>query len=77
MRLQWAQKFIITIYTIEEEKAMGEQLIKPYQISIWEDKLIETDEESYYEEVKIATIGSDTMTSQARVYSPVFKINTK
>ena len=55
---------------------MGEQLIKPYQISIWEDKLIETDEESYYEEVKIATIGSDTMTSQARVYSPVFKINT-
>lgn len=54
---------------------MGEQLIKPYQISIWEDRLIESDEGSYYEEVKIAEIGSDTMTSQNRVYSPVFKIN--
>ena len=55
---------------------MGEQLIKPYQISVWEDRLIESDGESYYEEVKIAEIGSDTMTSHNRVYSPVFKINT-
>lgn len=55
---------------------MGEQLIRPYQISIWEDRLVESDGESYYEEVKIAEIGSDTMTSQNRVYSPVFKINT-
>ena len=48
---------------------MGEQLIRPYQISIWEDRLIEIDEnESYYEEVKIAEIGSDTMTSKNRVY---------
>ena len=55
---------------------MGEQLIKSYQISIWEDRLIEIDEnESYYEEVKIAEIGSDTMTSKNRVYSPVFKMN--
>ena len=55
---------------------MGEQLIRPYQISIWEDRLVDSDGESYYEEVKIAEIGSDTMTSQNRVYSPVFKINT-
>ena len=55
---------------------MGEQLIRPYQISIWEDRLVNSDRESYYEEVKIAEIGSDTMTSQNRVYSPVFKINT-
>ena len=48
---------------------MGEQLIKSYQISIWEDRLIEIDEnESYYEEVKIAEIGSDTMTYKNRVY---------
>lgn len=55
---------------------MGEQLIRPYQISIWEDRLVDSDGESYYEEVKIAEIGSDTMTSHNRVYSPVFKINT-
>ena len=55
---------------------MGEQLIKPYQISVWEDRLVESDGESYYEEVKLAEIGSDTMTSHNRVYSPVFKINT-
>ena len=56
---------------------MGEQLIKSYQISIWDDKLVGADtDESYYEEVKIAEIGSDTMTSKNRVYSPVFKINT-
>ena len=55
---------------------MGEQLIKPYQISVWEDRLIESGGESHYEEVKIAEIGSDTMTSQNRVYSPVFKVNT-
>ena len=55
---------------------MGEQLIKPYQISVWEDRLIESGGGSHYEEVKIAEIGSDTMTSQNRVYSPVFKVNT-
>lgn len=55
---------------------MGEQLIKPYQISVWEDRLIETENGNYYDEVKIAVIGSDTMTSKNRVYSPVFKINT-
>lgn len=55
---------------------MGEQLIRPYQISIWEDRLVDSDGENYYEEVKIAEIGSDTMTSHNRVYSPVFKINT-
>lgn len=55
---------------------MGERLIKPYQISVWEDRLVESGGQSHYEEVKIAEIGSDTMTSQNRVYSPVFKVNT-
>ena len=55
---------------------MGEKLIKPYQISVWEDRLVKSGGKTYYEEVKIAEIGSDTMTSQNRVYSPVFKINT-
>ena len=56
---------------------MSEILKKPYEISVWEDRLIEVSEtESYYDEVKLAVIGSDTMTSKNRVYSPVFKINT-
>ena len=55
---------------------MGEKLIKPYQISVWEDRFIKSGGKIYHEEVKIAEIGSDTMTSQNRVYSPVFKINT-
>lgn len=55
---------------------MGEQLIKPYEISIWENKLIKnSDGTSYYKENKIAVIGSDTMTAQNRVYSPIFKKN--
>ena len=56
---------------------MSEILKNPYEISVWEDRLIEVSEtESYYDEVKLAIIGSDTMTSKNRVYSPVFKINT-
>ena len=55
---------------------MGEKLIKPYQISVWEDRFVKSGGKIYHEEVKIAEIGSDTMTSQNRVYSPVFKINT-
>ena len=56
---------------------MSEILKKPYEISVWEDRLVKVSEtESYYDEVKLAIIGSDTMTSKNRVYSPVFKINT-
>ena len=52
---------------------MGEQLIKPYEISIWEGQIVGQGENSYYKESKIATIGSDTMSAPNRVYSPVFK----
>ena len=54
---------------------MGEKLIKPYEISVWEDKL--ADDGSRVEEIKLAVIGSDTMTGLNRVYDPVFnkKIN--
>ena len=52
---------------------MGEQLIKPYEISIWEGQIVTEGEKSYYKESKIAVIGSDTMTAPNRVYSPVFK----
>ena len=47
---------------------MGELLIKPYEISVWEDRLTQ----SGFEEVKLAVIGSDTMTGPNKVYEPVF-----
>ena len=55
---------------------MGEKLIKPYEISVWEEKLtqIEGSDPAEYEfkETKIAIIGSDTMTGFNKVYNPVF-----
>ena len=54
---------------------MSEILKKPYQISIWEDELVESENGNYYREVKIADIGSNTMTSKNRVYSPVLTEN--
>ena len=45
-------------------------LVKPYEISLWEDKLSE--DGTYYEEVKLGIIGSDTMEAQSRAYNPVF-----
>ena len=55
---------------------MGEKLIKPYEISVWEDKLVKienTDPAEYrFEENKIAVIGSDTMTGMNRIYNPIF-----
>lgn len=45
-------------------------LVKPYEISLWEDKLSE--DKTYYEEVKLGIIGSDTMEAQSRAYNPVF-----
>ena len=52
---------------------MSERLIKPYEISVWEDKLTN----GVFEETKLAVIGSDTMTGLNKVYDPVFnkKIN--
>lgn len=47
---------------------------KPYEISLWEDELVfigeGEDRFSYYKEVKVATIGSDSMDSPARCLSP-------
>ena len=52
---------------------MSEILRKPYEISIWEDYLETSNGISYYKENRIAVIGSDTMTTQNRVYSPVLQ----
>lgn len=41
---------------------------REYEISLWEDK-------DLYNEVKIATIGSDTMTAQSRALEPMMKSN--
>ena len=47
---------------------MGEILIKPYEISVWEDTLTQDG----FTEKKIAVIGSNTMTGLNKVYDPVF-----
>ena len=49
---------------------MGELLNKPYEISVWEDKL--TQDGRGFEEQKIAIIGSNTMSGPNKVYDPVF-----
>ena len=51
---------------------MSEKLIKPYEISVWEDKLIQDGNEYKLIENKLAVIGSNTMTGLNRVYDPVF-----
>ena len=56
---------------------MSGKLIKPYEVSIWEDEFVPTGNKTgYYREVKIATIGGDTMTSQSRIFSPILALNT-
>ena len=60
---------------------MGELLIKPYESSVWEDKLtpIEGSDPVEYKlkETKLAVIGSNTMTGLNKIYDPVFtkKVN--
>lgn len=54
---------------------MSEILKKPYEISVWEDRLVTTEDDSYLEEVKLAVIGTDKMTAPNRVYSPI--LNSK
>ena len=55
---------------------MSEKLIKPYEISVWEDTLVkvpDTEPAQYkFEEKKLAVIGSDTMTGLNKIYNPVF-----
>ena len=41
---------------------MGERLIKPYEISVWEDKLTQDGDERKFIENRLAVIGSNTMT---------------
>ena len=56
---------------------MGERLIKPYEISVWEEKLIPDGTGGYtFSENKLAVIGSDTMTGLNKVYDPVFHKKT-
>ena len=51
-------------------------MLKKYEISVWEDELITLDNgDSYYKERKIAVIGSNSMTARNRVFSPVLTIN--
>lgn len=60
---------------------MGEKLIKPYEISVWEEQLTQIEgsnpAEYKFKEQKLAIIGSDTMTGPNKVYDPVFtkKVN--
>ena len=49
---------------------MGELLIKPYEISVWEEKLAQ--DGKGFIETKIAVIGSNTMTGLNKVYDPIF-----
>ena len=49
------------------------ELKKPYEISIWEDELDTSS--GYYREKRIAVIGTDTMTSPNKAFSPVLKKN--
>lgn len=52
------------------------EMLKKYEISVWEDELITLDNgDSYYKERKIAIIGSDSMTARNRVFSPVLTEN--
>ena len=53
---------------------MSEKLIKPYEISVWEETLekVENSEEYKFVEKKLAVIGSNTMTGLNKVYDPVF-----
>ena len=47
---------------------MGERLLKPYEISVWEDQLTQNG----FIEKKLAVIGANTMTGYNKVYNPVF-----
>ena len=55
---------------------MGEYLIEPYEISVWEEKLIQNGNETIFEENKLATIGSDKMTGFNKVFKPIFNKKT-
>ena len=54
---------------------MGVIKKKPYEISIWEDRLVTENDISYYKEIKLAVIGSDIMESPNRAFDPVLTEN--
>lgn len=54
---------------------MGVIKKKPYEISIWEDRLVTENDISYYKEVKLAVIGSDKMESPNRAFDPILTEN--
>ena len=54
---------------------MGVIKNKPYEISIWEDRLVQEDGIEYYKEVKLAVIGSDRMETPNRAFNPVLTEN--
>ena len=56
---------------------MGERFTKPYELSIWEDRLIvnEDSADKYFQEFKIAVLGSSDMTSPQRAMNPVLTEN--
>ena len=54
---------------------MGVIKKKPYEISIWEDRLVTENDISYYKEIKLAVIGSDKMESPNRAFDPVLVEN--
>ena len=59
---------------------MGEKLIKPYEISVWEEQLTQIEgsnpAEYKFKEKKLAVIGSDTMTGPNKIYDPIFNKKT-
>ena len=54
---------------------MGVIKKKPYELSIWEDRLVKENDISYYKEIKIAVIGSDRMESPNRAFDVVLTEN--
>ena len=54
---------------------MGVIKKKPYEISVWEDRLVTENRTSYYKEIKLAIIGSDKMESPNRIFNPVLTEN--
>ena len=50
-------------------------LKKPYEISVWEDVAVQENGYQYYTERRLATIGSNTMTSLMRAINPSLTLN--
>ena len=52
------------------------EMLKKYEISVWEDELVTPEDgESYYQERKIAIIGGDDFPAPQKVYDPVLTEN--